>query len=271
MLRRNLMANHKKTCVWSGTFTAPSAPSSGTYTIRMDYESVNGSIPLTNTRVLYVAGDFRNTSNQRIVAKYDGSWHNLGTGPSAARFNGRINDLATNIFGILYAVGAFTNRVAIYDGTNWHSIQNIPCNNYNNAPAHTVNVLTRGDIYVAGESTDSVNKHVIIKYGPIYPASLGALPDWTSGSCERLTFYPTGNVMASTTHVESSKKYIYLVGEGKWSGKYIIDKFSGVRSSDHSQIQGPGFSNSITNIGVASNGRIYIGSSRIAGRTSSIF
>lgn len=107
----------------------------GTNWVKVDGLDANNSINVITTDAqgnLYAAGNFADGNAEKYVAKYDGTWQELGTGTNSLDPNGYILTLATDASLNVYAAGYFTGFnghyiVSKYDPNNQgpNSIGNI--------------------------------------------------------------------------------------------------------------------------------------------------
>ncbi len=115
---------------------------------------------------IYAAGGFTDTNGGVYVAKWNGTtWSELGTGANALNANNQILTLALDKSGNLYAAGLFTDSVtsnkghqyvAKWDGNSWSQL-GVGTQALNaNAQINTLSSDSVGNIFAAGDFTDSV-------------------------------------------------------------------------------------------------------------------
>ncbi len=152
---------------------------------------------------IYIGGDFSAGAgasyvNANKVAKWNGaSWSALGVG-----MNDRVNALATDAEGNLYAGGAFTtaggataNRVAKWNGTSWSAL--------GAGVGGTVNALAvdeSGNLYVGGAFTEAGG------------ASANRVAKWDGASWSALGTGTSGEVRALETVDYCGRTVVYAGG-----------------------------------------------------------
>lgn len=170
---------------------------------------------------LYAAGNFKNTNNEFIVAKWDGSnWTELKQGTNALKANNTITCIVKDKKGSIYAAGGFTNStgnyaVAKWDGSNWSEVGGssnaLKPNNFTYAMA----VDDSDNLYVAGAFTDSAGKQYVAKWNGVNWSELGTGANAlnANGLIYSITS-KDGNIYAAGHFTNSNGKY-YVA---KWDG-----------------------------------------------------
>lgn len=126
---------------------------------------------------LYIAGGFKNSSNEFYVAKWNGTtFSEVGIGANALNPNGELEALAVDHLGNLYVTGFFTNSngkyyVAKWDGNSWAEIGNLNANNYINDVVSD----PAGNIYAAGGFMNANSKYYVAKWNGTAWSEAGAL------------------------------------------------------------------------------------------------
>ena len=127
--------------------------------------------------VRYAAGDFSLQSGYRWVAKCDGSncWSELGS----IMANARINAMAMDKDGNIYAAGAFTDGnlpttghqyVAKWDGSEWSKLGNL---NANGELYYLAVDPVSGNVYVSGYNTNTAGESTVVKWNGTTWSDLG--------------------------------------------------------------------------------------------------
>jgi hypothetical protein len=116
---------------------------------------------------IYAAGNFKNSSGNRYVAKFDGtSWSELG-GTDNLAADGIIFSLCWDKAGKLYASGSFENSVqqqyvAQWDGNGWTELGGLDGQVFAGM-IYTVHADASGNVYTGGDfKNDAGNRFVAI-------------------------------------------------------------------------------------------------------------
>ncbi|WP_169815735.1 T9SS type A sorting domain-containing protein [Pseudotamlana agarivorans] len=191
---------------------------------------------------IYVAGDFKNSSNQQYVSKFDGtSWTILG---NPNYFSSRIQSMHfTN--GKLYVAGGM-NFVAVYDGNSWTQL-----GGDNSLQADdSINIVTsdnNGNIYAAGYFKNSNNVLYVAKFDGTSWSELGGTDSF--------------NENGSSIHdiAFDSQNNAYVVGDFLNNGNAYVAKFDGTTWTSLPSLSGVADfgANSLQAIEIDANDNIY--------------
>src|SRR5690348_7727328 len=118
------------------------------------------SIAIDYGNNIYAAGNFKNSANEYVVAKWNGtSWTELGLGNNTLKANNVINCITLDKAGNLYASGGFTNNTGNYSIAKWNGISWSEVGGSNplnpNGLIYTMTVDDQNNLYAAGGFTDS--------------------------------------------------------------------------------------------------------------------
>jgi hypothetical protein len=222
---------------------------------------------------VYAAGNFKNSSGNRFVAKFDGStWSELG-GLDGLAANGYIANIHSDSAGYIYASGHFLNSfgngyVAKYDGTTWSEVgglNSLSESTYllNNGPITSACSDPVGNLYAAGYYllNDSLNLHITKFDGNSWSelggfnslASIGNFNLYDSELCGSgwcivysLCSDPVGNIYASGNFTNSS-------------GNRFVAKFDGNVWSELGGLNNLAANNGIATLSSDLSGNIYAG------------
>ena len=216
------------------------------------------TVALTNTKVLYAAGGFTLSSPLIGLAKYGISRYDGTSWILMKEFGpGRINALATDAEGNLYAGGAFKLSAAygyfryleVYDGTNWHR-------KYGNISGN-INALASskdGYVYVGINKPSSGLGH-LWRYkidggrgNTLYKYDNGPYIDGGQGF--------NGNV--NTIAMNAAGTEFYVAGTattGSSRKNYVLPSRAWTRPE--TGISGSAFNNAIATMAIGSNGILY--------------
>ncbi len=176
--------------------------------------SMNGDVymlKIDGSGNLFAGGDF-SYSNVHYIAKYNGTWSNLGSG-----MNWDVLGLALDGAGNLYAGGYFAtaggrsvNYVAKWNGSAWSEL------GYGmNSVVDAVAVDGSGNMYAGGTFTKAgaTNANLIAKWNGSGWSALGSGMD---GSVKALTVDADGNLYAGGYFVSADGTTVNYVA--KWNG-----------------------------------------------------
>lgn len=212
------------------------------------------SITADNTGNLYAAGKFRNTKNEFVVAKWDGSnWNELGSETNSLKANNVITCVATDNEGYIYAAGRFTNTtgnisIAQWSGTGWSELGGMAQALKPNGTIYAMTLDPSGNLYVAGGFTDSADKNYVAKWNGTTWSELGS--GAASLNAEGLIYSLAAD--ASGT--------IYAAGHfTSGNGKYNVAKWNGANWSEVGGAASLNATDYINCIKVDSVGNLYAG------------
>ena len=169
--------------------------------------------------------------NQSVWAQ---TWSSVGFGISALNPNSNISAIAVDSTGNLYAAGSFTDStywnqgypyVAKWNGTNWSELGTGSNKLKPNCPIRAIAADKQGNIYAAGQFTDSLpvlngGHYYVAKWDGSHWSKLGTGSQAinANGSISHLTIDNIGNVYAIGGFTDST-----IGGQGhkyvaKWNG-----------------------------------------------------
>ena len=180
------------------------------------------------------------------ITKTNAQWSELG-GTNTSTFNYRINSLATNASGNIYATGSFTNDsgnnyVAKWNGSSWVKLGGI--NGYTfNSPTTDAS----GNVYVAVGFTNVSTKQYVAKWnGSSWQELGGANSSTFNGNIFSLSTDARGNVYATGGFTNASgNNYV-----AKWNGS-SWQELGGTNSST--------FNNTINSLIADAKGNVFAG------------
>jgi hypothetical protein len=170
---------------------------------------------------IYAAGDFKNSSYNNFVAKWNGtSWNELGSGRAALNANGAILTLATR-GDTVYAAGAFTNKlnhnyVAKWNGTSWSELDSNASMHADGGHIYSITADRQGNVYAAGRFTNAAGSYYVAKWDGHSWSELGSGSNALNANNDIFTVATDtlGNVYAAGFFTNALGKY-YVA---KWDG-----------------------------------------------------
>jgi len=205
--------------------------------------------------IVYAAGDFTDSSNNRIVAKWDGTkWSELGSGNSSINANRFILTLATATNGSIYAGGGFTDSagyeyVAVWNGSKWSELGS--GSSGLNASGIIYSIITdkSGNVYAAGNFADTSGNHYIAKWDGSKWSELGTGANAlnANNAIFAITADSSGNIYAGGYFTDSSgKEYV-----AKWNGTTWSETGTGLHGLNANDL--------INSLATDNNGNVYAG------------
>jgi len=171
---------------------------------------------------IYAAGNFKNSNNEFIVVKWDGSnWSEVKNGNSALKANNVITCIKIDKKGNLYAAGGFTDNtgnyyVAQWNGNSWSEV-GTGANALN--PDYLIYSMTldnANNLYVAGGFTNSADEQYVAKWDG---------SRWTELGAGANGLHANGLIYALATDNAGN---VYTAGHFTNSvGKYYVAKYNG--------------------------------------------
>ncbi|XZF14071.1 T9SS type A sorting domain-containing protein [Chitinophagaceae bacterium MMS25-I14] len=235
---------------WDGASWAELGSGAGA----LNANSVIWTSTTDKTGNVYAAGFFTNSANMYYVAKYSGgSWAELG-GANSLHANNTIYSITSDTSGHIYASGDFTDSalsflghryVAEWNGTNWIEL-GTGANALN--PNNTVrSVLTdpAGNVYAAGDFTNSSGGTYVAKWNGSSWTELGgnnALGGNSSIYC--MARDASGNIYAAGSFTNSL-------------GETYVAKWNGVTWTELGGLSGIGTNSSIWALTTDAAGNVY--------------
>lgn len=172
---------------------------------------------------LYVGGAFINAAYKQYVAKWNGSyWSETGSATSSLNANGWILAMASDRFGNIYATGSFTNAankpyIAKWDGNTWSEV-GTGSGALLKAQEAVYSMITdnAGNLYVAGEFTNSSGKYYVAKWNGSTWSELGTGINALNATkpIRQIAIDHQGRIYATADHTNPG--YTYYVA--KWDG-----------------------------------------------------
>lgn len=204
---------------------------------------------------IYAAGGFTNASNNRFVAKWNGTiWTELGSGSSSLNANNTILTLATGAAGNVYAAGGFINTsgytyVARWNGNTWSELGSGAMALNANEFIYSIVADNAGNVYAAGGFTNASGKNYVAKWDGNTWSELenGANALNANDAIFAITSDNYGNIYAGGYFTNSSgKEYV-----AKWNGSSWSETGNGGNSLNANDF--------ITCLAADNNGDIYAG------------
>ncbi|MEO8413302.1 MAG: T9SS type A sorting domain-containing protein [Ginsengibacter sp.] len=180
---------------------------------------------------IYAAGNFKNSNNENIVAKWDGqSWSELGAGTSPLKASNVITCIVADKAGNVYAAGGFPNNtgnlsVAKWNGTSWSEVGGANALNPNGL-IYAMTLDKQNNLYVAGGFTDGSGSQYVAKWDGTNWSQLGTGANSlkANGLIYSLTTDDAGGIYVGGHFTNANGKY-YVA---KWSGTNWAEVGAGV-------------------------------------------
>ncbi len=174
---------------------------------------------------IYIGGYFNNNSGKHYVAKWNkttNTWSELG-GINSLGAYGEITSICTDSYGNVFAAGLISNTkgnnhyVTKWDGTTWSElgtgINNLGANDW----IQKICLDTLGNLYAAGNFTNTSGKHYVAKWNGTQWSTLGDSTqsiDLNNNSIDQLCVDIYGNVYATGSFQNSAANSFVA----KWNG-----------------------------------------------------
>lgn len=212
------------------------------------------SIAIDQEENMYAAGKFKNTSDEYIVAKWDGTnWLELGSGNNSLKAKNEIHCIVPDKEGNIYAAGSFTNRLGKYSVAKWDGISWTEVGGDNSLnPRGSIYAMTiddHGNLFAAGGvSTDTSYYGYVAKWDG---------SNWAMITGSAKPFSLNGAVYSLVT---DKKGIVYAAGDFKnQNGKYYVAAYDGTGWEELGINQPLNANESIRSIQIDSSGTVYAG------------
>lgn len=179
---------------------------------------------------VYAAGDFKNSSNARFVAKWNGTnWLELGS----LNANNTILTMASDAAGNIYAAGGFTDNsfntyVAKWDGNSWTKLGEGNSSLNANGLIYSITVDQAGNVYAAGGFTNIAGQCYVAKWDGQTWTELGTGANALKANNDiyAITADAAGNIYAGGWFTnKDDKEYV-----AKWNGTSWSETGSGANA-----------------------------------------